>query len=127
MLLPQTSDVNKQITYAEYIAVRSKKDKNWENELRADPENIYNAFILPFNFDTYSEDPDDNRSEKVRCQYVGAAKCEWIDYADDYNKNKPYKKVLVILMDTRTLMESFMKDDDKSDLAKFIVDCEKFA
>ncbi|MBQ0067310.1 MAG: LlaJI family restriction endonuclease [Phascolarctobacterium sp.] len=76
--LPQSSDINKQITYGEYLAYKQP------NKV------IYNAFILPFN-------AKKERKEKV--QWVGYADGEW------KQNNKEYEKVQAIFIDVKWLME----------------------
>lgn len=83
--LPQNTDINKQITYAEYLEIGKK----------INPENIYNAFLIPFNMDGEkfsSDEPFVN---------IGEAISEWRT-----NENK-YEHIQGILVDTKFLMNSY--------------------
>ncbi len=83
--LPNTASVQKQIVYGEHI----------ENNYNYD--NIYNAFILPFN--RYKNPFGLNNN----IEYVGFAKSSW----KNENSNKYYEKVSVILIDMKYLIDCY--------------------
>ena len=84
--LPQVTDINKQITYAEY-AKTLEINKNKE---------IYNAFLLPYNKESNKFGVND------LCINVGEAQGEW----RGENAYK-YEHVQCILIDIRYLMENY--------------------
>ncbi len=100
--LPNGSDINKQITYAEYI----EKAK----EIHAD--NIYNCFLMPFNheanvFSTISE-----------IKNIGEAIGEW-RYTDKEPHLKKYERIQGVVIDVRFLMKNYIciSDKQKKELA----------
>lgn len=98
--LPGTSSVQKQITYAEYI----------HNQFKKDPNNIYNAFIMPANL----------RNGYFACDnnviYIGSAESEW------KRSNLTYEKVAGILVDTKYLMSNYaQKNVLSAELAEVII------
>lgn len=78
--LPNTSSIQKQITYGEFIANTMEKD------------NIINAFILPYNKADNKFAIDDN----IAC--IGSASAKW------KNQNEKYEKVFALLLDTHYLL-----------------------
>ena len=80
--LPNTSDVNKQITYAEWVR---KKDKIH------DPDQLQNVFILPASLRT-----------RV-AEYEGYATMSILE-----DETKPYHRIHAIRVDTLTLMKWFL-------------------
>lgn len=83
--LPNSSSINKQITYGEYIKARH----------RVKNENLFNAFIMPFNS---SENYFDFTEEFGN---IGEAVGDW--KSDTYN----YERIQGILVDTRYLMYQY--------------------
>ena len=103
--LPQNADINKQITYAEYLEI----GKNMN------PDNIYNAFLIPFNMDGEkfpSDEPFIN---------IGEAVSQW------RTNEKNYERIQGILVDTKFLMNSYRSksSDNIMKLAKAIEDALK--
>ena len=109
--LPNGPDINKQITYAEYI----------EHEKSVSENRLYNAFIMPFNRaknlfghvesgDTVVLDIKDDIGN------IGEAVGEW------KSNIKKYERVQGIVMDTRFLMYNYigMPDAKKKLLAETI-------
>ena len=87
--LPPTSSIHKQITYGEYVYTNGF----------ADEDKLYNAFIIPF------ESKDD---EVLKFVSIGTG--DWIDY----NKNTAnYKYVLVVLLDTKYIMDTYSRHNLK--------------
>lgn len=85
--LPRSTSINKQITYAEYIAKNSKFKINHENNIK-----VLNAFLLPF-----------NREENEfgsNCNYfsIGEAVADW------KHSDKDYERVQGIVVDVKKLM-----------------------
>lgn len=87
-VLPQSSDINKQITYGQFV-------KN-----RRTPENaqVFNAFLMPY-----------NRSDnwfKINDIYgnVAEATGDWVDDADN---PQVYERVQGIVIDTRYLLKNY--------------------
>lgn len=84
--LPESTSINKQITYGEYIAEGEKFVKNGEHPT------VYNAFIMPY----------DSQGKRFltgnSIHYIGYATSDW------KNGDKKYENVLGILMDVKYLM-----------------------
>lgn len=84
--LPNSADINKQITYGEYIE-QSKKISN---------EELYNAFIMPFNKSNNSFSISSNIGN------IGEAVSDW------KSNIKNYERIQGIVIDTRYLMYNYM-------------------
>lgn len=99
--LPPTSSIHKQITYGEYVATNMSIDK----------ENIYNAFILPYE--------SDKKDEYLK--FVGVGTGDWTKYD---SKTLNYNYVLVILLDMKHVMDTYSRHNmrDMVILADFIED-----
>lgn len=93
--LPNSSSVNKQITYGEYI----------HNEKKVANEKLFNAFIMPFN-------KDDNLF-RISTPFgnIGEAVGEW------KNNNKNYERIQGIVVDVRYLMHNYIGRPQKSLIA----------
>lgn len=87
--LPKSTDINKQITYAEYIA----NDSKFEDE-RNEGKSILNAFLMPFD--------KDNNAFKTDSKYfsIGEAVADW------KTSNKDYERVQGMLVDIKTLISN---------------------
>lgn len=87
--LPKSTDINKQITYAEYIATSSKFDSE-RNEYKS----ILNAFLMPFN--------KDKNALKTNSKYfsIGEAVADWKVSRQDY------ERVQGMLVDIKTLISN---------------------
>ena len=88
--LPPTSSIHKQITYGEYVCTNKFADAN----------NIYNAFIIPFMA---------GETEDI-LKFVGVGTGDWISYDKDTSN---YKYVLVILLDTKYIMDTYSRHNMK--------------
>lgn len=84
--LPPTSSIHKQITYGDYV---------FTNEF-ADADKIYNAFVIPF----------EAKDDAEPLQFVSVGTGDWIHYDKD---TLDYKYVLVILLDTRYIMNTYSR------------------
>lgn len=101
--LPQSSDINKQITYGQYV-----------QEKGAPPNSsVFNAFIMPY-----------NRAENSFgiCELFGnvaEATGNWISVSDH---TKDYARIQGIVMDTRYLMKNYdgNHDSERSQLSAAI-------
>ncbi|MDR3186481.1 MAG: LlaJI family restriction endonuclease [Christensenellaceae bacterium] len=94
--VPAAADINKQITYGNFAA---------QNDTI-----VYNAFIMPYNFE---DNPCRLDTSRAPYGYIGYAVLEHL------TDNKTHEKVLGILVDTRWLME-ITENKNKDELAKFI-------
>ncbi len=101
-LLPKSTDINKQITYGEYIAEQNKFKK-----IHGKNYKVYNAFIMPF-------DAIKSGSESVL--RIGQAMGNW------KSGMKEYEKVQGILIDVKHLMKIGVRNDydEITQLAKSI-------
>lgn len=88
--LPQSSDINKQITYGRFV----KNNK-------ADGAQVFNAFIIPYN--------KNNNQFKINGIYgnVAEATGDWISVPE------PYAKVQCIVMDTGYLLKNYDGNHDR--------------
>lgn len=102
--LPESTSINKQITYGEYIAGNEKFMKNGKHPI------VYNAFIMPY--DSYGKRFPTGTS----IHYIGSATSDWKD------GKKKYENVLGILMDVKYLMgiDSRMDQSEILKLAELI-------
>lgn len=84
--LPESTSINKQITYGEYIAEAGKFVKDGMHPV------VYNAFLMPY----------DSNGKKFPTDkpihYIGTATSDWKD------STKKYENVIGILMDVKYLM-----------------------
>lgn len=97
--LPNSSSINKQISYGEYVSF----DKKFEEERKAGME-VYNAFLMPYDSceDIY------NFEEKVENYYsIGEAVSEWKD------GKKKYQRVQGILVDIKWLIKNSIRPSEK--------------
>ncbi len=88
--LPATSSIQKQITYGDYISARQYADKS----------QIFNAFVMP-----YKAEPAGNP-----LKFVSIGTADWINYSQ---VTENYKYVLGILLDTRYIMNNYIRHNSK--------------
>ena len=89
--LPGTDSIIKQIAYGKYV------ENNKEHpELNVDGNNIYNAFILPYD------------SKGHACEVFGYATTTYED------NDKPYHKIYGVMLDIKDLMYHHARLDDSS-------------
>lgn len=93
---PDTTDVEKQVVYGEYIDFINK-NKN----------DVYNSFIIPYN--KYSN--KNTREFNQDIQFVGYSTVSWKNYKLNV---KPYYYVAVILVDCKFALESWMGNKTES-------------
>jgi hypothetical protein len=100
--LPETTSIQKQITYIKHIEKNLKK----EEEIKS----IHNAFVLPYN-------KENNKfGFKENLEYIGYSKANWEDDRD--------KVVHAFLIDTKHLISSWSQGNCKTDIEKLIKDIE---
>jgi len=101
--LPHSSDINKQITYGQFV--KNKKT----------PENaqVFNAFLMPYNMAKNKFMINDIYGN------VASATGDWIDNPED---PKMYEQIQGIVVDTRYLLKNYdgNHDRDKNSLSKII-------
>ena len=109
--LPNGTDINKQITYGEYI----------ERIKHTPDDSLYNAFIMPFDkennpFWTMGADGNPIPCVTTDIGNVGEAVGDW------KVNMKNYERIQGIVMDTRFLMYNYisMSDQQKQELASCI-------
>lgn len=109
--LPGSDSVQKQITYASYIHLNKKINGN-----KIDGNQIFNAFLLPYNSKLNGMDSDE------MVLYYGYADCDWI-INDDASNNYPFYKVALIFLDTKHIIDSwFEKNSQDIDLIKTCIE-----
>ncbi len=103
--LPNGADINKQITYGEYI----ERVKNIPDE------RLFNCFIMPFNREDNLFSLSDNIAN------IGEAVGDW-RYDPSNPKMKNYERIQGIVMDTRYLMYNYIgtPEQQKKELASCI-------
>ena len=94
--LPETTSIQKQITYGEYIKQAKKGKYN----------NIYSAFLMPYN--KYNNINKDKLHENL--EFIGIGSAEWFD-ENDSEKNR---KSAGILIDTKFLIDNWAKNSDST-------------
>lgn len=107
--LPSSSDINKQITYGQYI------DTNRENlldETSASPMKIFNSFIMPYNS---KDNPFNINTNNIL--YTITATGDWKIAA----KDKTYQYIHNILLDVKWLMT--LKISEKYDAQDELLNC----
>ena len=104
--LPETTSIQKQITYATHIKTNLK---NEEEKI----EWIRNAFVLPYNKNNNEFGFENN------LEYIGFSKANWVE-------NDSESVVHAFLIDTKHLISSWSQGNCKEDIAKLIEDIEKY-
>ena len=97
--LPETTSIQKQITYGEYIK------KVYE---RFKLDEIYNAFILPYDKQRDVFKSNDN------IQYIGYAKAEWKD------NDQVHEKIHAFLIDLKHVIKTWNKYNHEEDVELLI-------
>ena len=106
--LPETTSIQKQITYASHIEANIK-DTGKENITA-----IHNAFILPYNKNA------NNLGRKENLEYIGFSKANW-------QSNNNENVVHAFLLDTKHLISSWAHGNCKEDIDKLIKDIDAYA
>lgn len=100
--LPGTSDIQKQIVYANFIV-----SKTLESKLN---RKLYNSFVIPFNCIDF-----DKNTNKSKVAYVGRAYNDW-----QYNSTPKSKSINVILLDMNYALENYSKNRNKELISLFV-------
>ena len=105
--LPETTSIQKQITYSAHI------EKNIKKAGKENITAIHNAFILPFNKNA------NNLGRQENLEYIGFSKANW---RDENNENV----VHAFLLDTKHLISSWAHGNCKEDIDKLIKDIDAY-
>lgn len=89
--LPNSSDIEKQITYGEYIAETDKFRRIHGTDMK-----VYNVFLMPFNA----------MSSHVRYSYIGTAISKW------KTNTKEYEYIYGVLVDVKHVMCKSLSTSD---------------
>lgn len=102
-LLPQSSDINKQITYGQFV----------RNQRAPEGAEVFNAFIMPYN--RVQNDFGINGLFGNVAEAVG----DWVDHPD---QPETYERVQGIVLDTRYLLKNYdgNHDSEKEELIREI-------
>ena len=92
--LPESTSINKQITYGEYIAENEKF-----KELHGSNLSVYNAFLMPYD----SHNPLWNSKDNLH--FVGEAVSNWKD------NSKAYHRIQGVMVDTKYIMSIAVTQD----------------
>lgn len=102
--LPETTSIQKQITYGDYIK---------ENSLGENIDNIRSAFLLPYN----KNNNPFNLSENL--EYIGYSRAEWKDNSEDH------QTIYAFLMDLKHIITTWnVNSMHKQDVFQLITDIE---
>lgn len=97
--LPQSSSINKQITYGEYIAGMQDLEKR-----HGKGATVYNAFLMPYSmFKGKFAKPED----PAKYMHIGEAVSDW-----KVDGKNPYEHVQGILVDVRGLMHNYVRHNE---------------
>lgn len=102
--LPETTSIQKQITYSEFIE---------KNKLSEEIKNIRNAFILPYN--KYKNKFGFNNN----LEYIGYSKT---DYKDN---DKAHEIVYAFLVDLKHVIKTYNKFEHNDDIENIVKEIEK--
>ena len=101
--LPETTSIQKQVTYATHI------EKNIKEKGKENISAIHNAFILPYN------KSNNNLGRKENLEYIGYSKANWQRDSDE-------NVIHAFLIDTKHLISSWSQGNCKEDINKLIED-----
>lgn len=105
--LPETTSIQKQITYGDNIICNLKKKENIQE--------VYSAFILPYNKNNNDFDFKDN------LEYIGYSKADW------RNDKLSYVKIYAFLIDMKHLITTWSQGNCAEDISKLIDEIGKAA
>jgi len=105
--LPETTSIQKQITYAAHIKTNIEQEEN----IKA----IHNAFVLPYNKNKNAFGFTNN------LEYIGFSKANWVN-----PKSGEDDVVHAFLIDTKHLISSWSQGNCKDDIDKLISDIEEY-
>ena len=91
--IPETTSIQKQITYGEYV-----------NMVKAGQYNaVYSAFVMP-----YSKTNNEHKDKlKNNLEFVGIANAKWVDSTGETSRN-----IIGILLDTNFLIDNWVKKNE---------------
>lgn len=98
--LPETTSIQKQITYGDNIICNLKKKENIQE--------VYSAFILPYNKNNNDFDFKDN------LEYIGYSKADW------RNDKLSHVKIYAFLIDMKHLITTWSQGNCAEDIKKLI-------
>lgn len=101
--LPETTSIQKQVTYATHI------EKNIKEKGKENISAIHNAFILPYNKN------NNNLGRKENLEYIGYSKANWPKDSDE-------NVIHAFLIDTKHLISSWSQGNCKEDIDELIKD-----
>ncbi len=104
--LPETTSIQKQITYATHIKTNIK-------QVEENIDKTHNAFVLPYNKN------DNMFGFTNNLEYIGFSKANWVGQNDD-------AVVHAFLLDTKHLISSWSQGNCKEDIDKLIKDIEDY-
>lgn len=103
--LPETTSIQKQITYGEYIKSFAKRE-----EAKIKVDKVYSAFIIPFDKEREPFKSDNN------LEYVGYAKSDW------KGNDNSYEIVHTFLIDLKHVIKTWNTYNHKEDVDSLVTE-----
>ena len=106
--MPETTSIQKQITYGEYVKAAKKGQY----------DGVYSAFLLPYSKDMniYHERFNHN------IEYIGKGKAKW--FTDEETHETTNREIAAILIDTNFLVNNWIKKcEDNIDTLTQLIEC----
>lgn len=104
---PETTEVEKQIVYGEYVDLKTNEKHN-----------IYNAFVIPYN--KYANKYHNRYNKNI--DYMGYAQSNWKKY--EKGNMKPYYLISMILVDCKFALDNWVYNDVKEFVDALVLQIE---
>lgn len=104
---PETSEVEKQVVYGEYVDLKTNEKHN-----------IYNAFVIPYN--KYNNKHPNHYSENI--EYIGFCETNWKKHQK--GNIKSYYLISMILVDCRFALDNWVYNQVKEFIDELILKIE---
>lgn len=119
--LPETTSIQKQITYGEFLKSNAFADRRKDINI----ENVYNAFIIPFDKNRGLPNQITGQIEEISddLYYIGFAKSNWKDTQSENGENRRANKHEIIhafLIDLKHVIHTWNSYDHEKDVADLV-------
>lgn len=112
--LPETTSIQKQVTYGDNMLNNFAKEDNITE--------VHSAFILPYN---KKKHPFKFKDEKDLV-YIGFANAKWRKEEQECGSYKEHEVIHAFLLDTKHLVSSWSRGNCRADIDKLISDIEEY-